>query len=156
MGELLEAPARAGTSRAQAGSEATVGAAEEVGGDHEVAPATAEGDRSLIYAVAQSCDAGLLGAAGTAEHPPVRLETMADDPATAVLAGGSERVNRALEAVEDVRLASEADLEGLVVFVPADLAAGHTHDLPERSAGQTSEVHFPGLVGLGVYAMRPA
>ena len=32
-------------------------------------------------------------------------------------------MNRALEAVEDVRLASEADLEGLVVLVPADLAA---------------------------------
>jgi hypothetical protein len=41
---------------------------------------------------------------GAAIQGTVRLYTVADDPDAAVLAGRGERVDRALEAVEHVRL----------------------------------------------------
>src|SRR5262249_23260702 len=60
-----------------------------------------------------------------AEDASVRFDAVADDPTSAVAAHGRERVDRALEAVEDVRASARHDLEGLVVLVVAHLAFGH-------------------------------
>lgn len=65
------------------------------------------------------------GAMGTAEEASVRLHTVADDPAAAVLTDRRHPVNRALETVEDVDRALRVDLERHVVVVSADLASRH-------------------------------
>jgi hypothetical protein len=53
------------------------------------------------------------------------FEAVADDPAFTVRACRRERMNRALEAVEDVRASRPHDLEALVVVVSAYLARCH-------------------------------
>jgi uncharacterized BrkB/YihY/UPF0761 family membrane protein len=49
-------------------------------------------------------------------------------------------VDRALEAVEDVRLPADDNLERLVVLVPADLARGHVERVPGPRPGQTRQL----------------
>src|SRR5437879_6189158 len=61
----------------------------------------------------------------TAEHLVVRLDTVADDPATAVLAMRRQRVDRALEAVEDMTATISRHFHDLVVLVLAHLTARH-------------------------------
>ena len=51
---------------------------------------------------------------------------MADDPATAVRTDRRQRVDRALEAIEDVPLSAHDDFKRLVVFVSANFAFRHT------------------------------
>src|SRR6188768_2854291 len=60
-----------------------------------------------------------------AEHAAVRFQPVADDAHLAMLAGGRELVDRALEAVEGVALAALRDLECLVVVVTAGITLGH-------------------------------
>src|SRR5690606_34649037 len=67
----------------------------------------------------------LTGAVRAAEEAPVDLGAVADHLAPAVVADGRHLVDGALEAVEGVVCARGDDLEGLVVVVPADLAASH-------------------------------
>src|SRR5690242_13909486 len=55
----------------------------------------------------------------------VRLDSVADDLALAVLAHRRELVNGALEAVEGMGLSRRDDLERQIVVVAADLALGH-------------------------------
>jgi len=62
---------------------------------------------------------------GTAEDAALRFDTVADHAAAAVLADRCEGVDRALEAVEDVRRAAPVNLERLVVFIAADLTGRH-------------------------------
>jgi hypothetical protein len=58
----------------------------------------------------------------------VGFYTMADYLDITVLAGRSEGVDRALEAVEGMRVPiGRAYLKGLIVLVSADLALGHIH-----------------------------
>jgi bifunctional non-homologous end joining protein LigD len=83
-----------------------------------------------------------------AKDAAVRLEAVADDPAAAVVASGRKRMDCALEAVEDVRVAAERDLERLVVLVAAHLAARHVAGVPVVIRGQTHfmaavEIHHP-------------
>src|ERR1700674_3142264 len=59
------------------------------------------------------------------------FDSVSDDLAVTVLTLGRQRVNRTLEAVEDVMAAGQNDLEGLVVVVSADVADSHGH-LPSR------------------------
>jgi hypothetical protein len=70
-------------------------------------------------------DAGFLRAVGATVERAPRFNTMPDDSAVAVRARWRERMNGALEAVENVRLPGVNDLEGLVVVVSADLALTH-------------------------------
>ena len=53
-----------------------------------------------------------------AKDPVVRLDAVSDPPAAAVLTDGRERMDRALKAVEDVRLAAAVNLERLVYSLP--------------------------------------
>src|SRR5690348_9911341 len=64
-------------------------------------------------------------AVGAAVDRLAGLDAMADDPAATVGAGRRQQLDRALEAVEHVRLAVEGHLERLVILVSAHLAAGH-------------------------------
>ena len=58
---------------------------------------------------------------------PVRLDPVADDAASTVIACGRKDVNGALEAVERVRASvARADLEGLVIRVAAEFAGSHS------------------------------
>src|SRR4051812_29839184 len=63
-----------------------------------------------------------VGAVRAAVEGAVRLDAVADDLAAAVGADGRELVDRALEAVEGVRLARRHDLKRHVVFVPTHFA----------------------------------
>jgi hypothetical protein len=64
-------------------------------------------------------------AVGTAVERSLGLDTVANDPALAVLAHRSELVNRTLEAVERMGVAGSDDLERQIVIVAADLTASH-------------------------------
>jgi hypothetical protein len=61
----------------------------------------------------------------TAVKGAVRLDAVADDLATAVVADRRELVDRALEAVEDVVVARGDDLKRQVVVIAAYLTLGH-------------------------------
>jgi hypothetical protein len=57
---------------------------------------------------------------------PVRLDSVADDAASAVAACGRKDVNSALETVERVRASvARTHLEGLVIRVAAEFAGSH-------------------------------
>jgi hypothetical protein len=69
---------------------------------------------------------------GTTEEVPVNLDAMADDSAFAVLANRGHRLDRTLEAVEDMTRTGRNNLEALVVIIAANFARGHI-DLPRNS-----------------------
>src|SRR5438105_4687245 len=68
----------------------------------------------------------MAGAVRAAVHRAVGFHAVAEDAAAAVAAERRELLDRALEAVERVRVAAgDADGEGLVVTVAADFAGAH-------------------------------
>ena len=77
-------------------------------------------------AVDEALDAFMLGAMYAAEDGVAVLNTVADDAAAAMRAGGRERLDRAFEAVEDHGAAAHGDLEALVVVVAALRASAHS------------------------------
>jgi hypothetical protein len=66
------------------------------------------------------------------------LDAVTDHLAAAVTAHGRQRLDRALEGVEDVRRAVHRDREGLVVVVPANFA-----DLLHDDPSPTSPSRIP-------------
>src|SRR5215211_1026189 len=88
--------------------------------------------------VAELRDAFLRGAVRAAEHAPVALHAVADDPAATVAADGREGMDRALEAVERVSRSVDRDLKRLVVVVPANVANGHVRGLSPDMAAKPS------------------
>ncbi len=73
---------------------------------------------------------------------PARLDSVPQDLAVAVVALGCERVNGALEAVENMPATREKDLEGLVVVVSADLTDRHRNQLATAEAvGRETSQH---------------
>src|SRR5206468_1926185 len=88
------------------------------------APASAPGvvasGRSFdSYPVDGGGDALFVGAMGAAEKCAARFNAVADDFAAAMLAFRSQRVDRALEAIEIAGAAIHVDLKRLVVVVSA-------------------------------------
>ncbi len=77
------------------------------------------------HGVAHARLADRASAVRAAEEPAVRLDAMADDLAPAVLAHRRNRLNRALEAIEDMDCALGVYLEGHVVVIAAHLALRH-------------------------------
>jgi hypothetical protein len=65
----------------------------------------------ILNPVAQALDAFAFGAVVAAERS-ILLQAMADDADAAVLPGRRQRVDRAFNAVERVRLAVHRDLKG--------------------------------------------
>jgi hypothetical protein len=63
-----------------------------------------------LNTIAQPAFAAFSGAIRTAKHSAAVFNTVADNFASAVTASRRHLLNRALEAVEDVRFASEGDL----------------------------------------------
>src|SRR5258706_13740441 len=80
-------------------------------------------------AVVEAADTGPPGAIRTAEHPPLRLDSVADDLAPAVRALRRQRMNRALETVERMCRTSHRHVKGLVVVVAANTAGCHVASL---------------------------
>ena len=77
-------------------------------------------DLLLVHAILYLGNTGLCGAVGAAEDLPTTLNTVANDPGATMRAGWRERIDRTLEAVKYVRLASMGGYgEGLVVAVTA-------------------------------------
>src|SRR5690606_26750829 len=101
------------------------------------------GPSGALGPVAQVLYALLLRAVRAAEDAAVRLDAVADDAAAAMGACRRQRVYGALETVEGVRFALQADLHGLVVFVSADFALGHRVILPIRMARFSSRPSTP-------------
>src|SRR5215204_1676321 len=77
------------------------------------------------------------GAVGAAVEVAVRFYAVPYDPAAAVLAGGGERVDCTLEAVESVRIApGHTYLKSLIVLISTDLTLGHLHS-PSSERGDS-------------------
>jgi hypothetical protein len=57
---------------------------------------------------------------------PIGFHTVPDDPAIAVRADRSQRVDRALEAIECVMLSGYDHFKRLVIFVFTNFACSHT------------------------------
>jgi len=87
--------------------------------------------RALSDAICQADDAHGARAVGTAEDLVVAFYAVTDYTAIAMRTSRRERVDRAFEAVEHVRLSFQRDLEALVVVVAADLTRRHP-SLPSR------------------------
>jgi hypothetical protein len=62
----------------------------------------------------------------TAKDFSIGFHAVADNPALAVGANRRERVDCALEAIEDVMLAGNDYLKRLVIFIFANFACSHT------------------------------
>jgi hypothetical protein len=78
-----------------------------------------------LDAITEPAFAALSRAIGAAKYLAAVFHTVADDFATAMVTLGRHNVDRALEAVEDVRFSLETDLKYLVVFVSAMFAFSH-------------------------------
>jgi hypothetical protein len=80
----------------------------------------------------------LMSAMAAAIKAAARLDAVADDFASAMLALGRERMDRALEAIEIMGDAVDHDFERLVVFVTANFTTIHSDPfwLRFRSAGK--------------------
>ena len=61
-----------------------------------------------------------------AEDLSVRFDAVADDTAVAVGTNRRQRMDRALEAIEDVTLSAHDHFKRLVIFVLANFACRHT------------------------------
>src|SRR5205823_11367482 len=91
----------------------------------------------------------------TAIHPAVRLVPVAEDAAAAVRACRRELLDRALEAVERMRLAAgDADRESLVVAVAAHFAGAHVDLLGRASLARRALVLLGCLLFLLVVVRR--
>ena len=84
-------------------------------------------------AVLQLRCAGRACAVDTTEDLSVRFDAVADDTAVAMGAYRRQRVDRALEAIENVTLTAHDHFKRLVIFVLANFAFGHTQLLRARS-----------------------
>jgi GTP 3',8-cyclase len=80
--------------------------------------------------VAQSLLALSARTVGAAEEPAVGFDTVSDHLAPAVLANRCQRVDRALEAIEDVYCAGGMHLEAHPVVIAANLTGGHAGIVP--------------------------
>ena len=57
------------------------------------------------------------------------FNSVTNNPAIAVLASGSQLIDRALETIKDVRAAVDIDFETLVVVVTANFTLSHTQSI---------------------------
>jgi hypothetical protein len=66
---------------------------------------------------------------GTAEEVTVHFDAVANDPALAMLADRSHRLDRTFETVKDMMRAGGYNLEAFVVFIATNFASGHRTSL---------------------------
>ena len=69
-----------------------------------------------------------------AEDFPALLNAVTNNPAVTMRADRCQRVDRALEAIEGVVLASDNHLKGLVIFIFTNFACSHTKSLSRTAA----------------------
>jgi hypothetical protein len=82
--------------------------------------------RPTLNAVFQLRRSGRACAVDTTEDFSVRFHAVADDTAVAVGTNRRQRMDRALEAIEDVTLSAYDHFKRLVIFVLANFACRHT------------------------------
>jgi hypothetical protein len=88
-------------------------------------------------------DSGFARATGATIKRFVRLDAMPDDFAPTVIANRRQRMDRALEAVENMLPARRDHLEGEIIVVTANFTLGHINLLP-RLVGQVGNLpHQP-------------
>src|SRR5438132_13176952 len=61
----------------------------------------------------------------TKQHPMLIFHAVTKDAASTVIAGWSERMNRAFETVKDVSRSGKSDLKRLVILITADFTGRH-------------------------------
>ena len=76
--------------------------------------------------IAHRADAGLMGTMGAAVHRAIRLNAVAEDFTLAMRANRCDGMDRAFEAVKNMRSPANAQFEALVVLIAADLAFSHS------------------------------
>jgi hypothetical protein len=76
-------------------------------------------------AVGETVNARAFGAVRAAENPARHFHSVAYDPATTVLTGRCQRVNRAFETIENMRDVVTPHFEGLVVVISTDFTFRH-------------------------------
>src|SRR2546421_11812419 len=81
-------------------------------------------------AVLKGRDAFFMRAMCETENGAARFDTMANHFAAAMFAFGSERVDRAFEAIEIMGHAVDDNFERLVVIVFANFTLGHNQSFP--------------------------
>lgn len=81
---------------------------------------------------------------GTTENAAIGFDAMTDNPTTAVPADGSQRLDGAFKAVEDMRLSGQRYSEGFVV----NIAAGFTGDGIAHN-GQLGSFDIAGILAGG-------
>jgi hypothetical protein len=91
----------------------------------------------------------------TAEDAAVLLHAMPDHPASAMRTSRSERLYRAFETVEDVRLVFHDDLKGLVVRVATNLALCGRHADDSSLARLARPSNGRPIVGARADGLRP-
>jgi len=77
------------------------------------------------HPVARLGNAGVFGAIGTAEEKPVRLNSMPDDLASAVIADRRQSMDSAFEAIKNVRFARRSHFEAFVILISTDFTLCH-------------------------------
>src|SRR5205823_220400 len=87
------------------------------------------------HVIDHAADARLLGAVRAAKDVVALLDAVADDLAAAVGTLRRQRVDGALETVERLGPAARRHAEGLVVFVAANVTAGHDSTSSKGYAG---------------------
>jgi hypothetical protein len=87
-------------------------------------------DLARLNTIAQPFFAALPGTIGATKDSAAVFNAVADNFASAMITFRRHLLNRALEAVEDVRFVSERDLECLVIFVSAMFTFSHKFFIP--------------------------
>jgi hypothetical protein len=75
--------------------------------------------------IAQPADPDLVRAVGTTVESALCFQPVADDLATAMRAGGRQRMDGAVKAIKGVDLAGQPNFKGLVVVIAAQFASSH-------------------------------
>jgi hypothetical protein len=83
----------------------------------------------MLNPVVHSTHSGFAGAVRTAIKGTLGLNTVADDPAIAMVAAWGKRVNRAFETVEIMRFTMDGDFHRLIVIVSANFTFLHINSL---------------------------
>ena len=99
----------------------------------------ARSDAPYLDAILQLRCAGRARAVDTTEDLSVRFDAMANDTAVAVGTNRRERMDRALEAIENMAFSADYDFKRLIIIVLANLACRHTQF---RSRERTLPVVF--------------
>jgi hypothetical protein len=83
------------------------------------------GRKRLLDSIAQTFDAFGFGAMLATKESTCLLQTMSDDPDSAMTTGWCEHVDGAFETIEGMRVSVHRDLKSLVILIAAGFTGCH-------------------------------